>query len=85
MIHFVPRDNIVQRAEIRRMTVIEYDPTCQQANEYRQLAQKIVNNTKSSADPCTMDELESLLMEFGIMEEEDTSIIGKTAAEENAA
>jgi nitrogenase iron protein NifH len=35
--------------------------------------------------PCTMDELESLLMEFGIMEEEDTSIIGKTAAEENAA
>jgi nitrogenase iron protein NifH len=28
MIHFVPRDNIVQRAEIRRMTVIEYDPTC---------------------------------------------------------
>lgn len=31
------------------------------------------------------DELESLLMEFGIMEEEDTSIIGKTAAEENAA
>lgn len=50
MIHFVPRDNIVQRAEIRRMTVIEYDPTCQQANEYRQLAQKIVNNTKSGAD-----------------------------------
>ncbi|MGA8056140.1 MAG: nitrogenase iron protein NifH, partial [Burkholderiales bacterium] len=25
MIHFVPRDNVVQRAEIRRMTVIEYD------------------------------------------------------------
>ena len=86
MIHFVPRDNIVQRAEIRRMTVIEYDPTCQQANEYRQLAQKIVNNTKKVVPtPCTMDELESLLMEFGIMEEEDTSIIGKTAAEENAA
>ena len=33
MIHFVPRDNIVQRAEIRRMTVIEYDPTCKQADE----------------------------------------------------
>ena len=26
MIHFVPRDNAVQHAEIRRMTVIEYDP-----------------------------------------------------------
>lgn len=86
MIHFVPRDNIVQRAEIRRMTVIEYDPACKQANEYRTLAQKIVNNTmKVVPTPCTMDELESLLMEFGIMEEEDTSIIGKTAAEENAA
>jgi nitrogenase iron protein NifH len=32
-----------------------------------------------------MDELEALLMEFGIMNEEDTSIIGKTAAEEAAA
>ena len=35
--------------------------------------------------PCTMDELEELLMEFGIMDVEDASIIGKTAAEENAA
>jgi nitrogenase iron protein NifH len=32
-----------------------------------------------------MDELEDLLMEFGILEEEDESIIGKTAAEEAAA
>jgi nitrogenase iron protein NifH len=29
-----------------------------------------------------MDELEDLLMEFGIMEEEDESIIGQTAAAE---
>jgi nitrogenase iron protein NifH len=28
-----------------------------------------------------MDELEELLMEFGVMEEEDASIVGKTAAE----
>jgi nitrogenase iron protein NifH len=28
-----------------------------------------------------MDELEALLMEFGIMEVENTAIIGKTAAE----
>ena len=32
-----------------------------------------------------MDELEELLMEFGIMDEEDESIVGKTAAEEAAA
>jgi len=82
MIHFVPRDNVVQHAEIRRMTVIEYDPTANQANEYRALAQKVINNTKFVIPkPCTMDELEELLMEFGIMDVEDKTIIGKTAAE----
>ncbi|HEX8545068.1 MAG TPA: nitrogenase iron protein [Pseudomonas sp.] len=86
MIHFVPRDNVVQRAEIRRMTVIEYDPKAQQADEYRSLANKIVNNKKMVIPtPITMDELEALLMEFGIMDEEDASIIGKTAADEVVA
>jgi nitrogenase iron protein NifH len=83
MIHFIPRDNVVQRAEIRRMTVIEYDPAAKQADEYRALAQKVVDNKMLVIpSPVTMDELEALLMEFGIMEEEDTSIIGKTAADE---
>ena len=82
MIHFIPRANSVQHAEIRRMTVIEYDPTNKQADEYRQLANKIVNNKKFVIPtPITMDELEALLMEFGIMEVEDESIIGKKAAE----
>jgi nitrogenase iron protein NifH len=86
MIHFVPRDNIVQRAEIRRMTVIEYDPKCKQADEYRTLAQKIINNKMFVIpEPCTMDELEDLLMEFGIMDAEDESIIGKKAEDEVAA
>ncbi|MFM2478496.1 nitrogenase iron protein [Celerinatantimonas sp. MCCC 1A17872] len=80
MIHFVPRDNVVQRAEIRRMTVIEYDPTANQANEYRSLAQKVIANTKFAIPtPITMDELEELLMEFGVLKEEDESIIGKAA------
>ncbi len=34
--------------------------------------------------PVTMDELEELLMEFGIMDVEDEKIIGRTAAEEAA-
>ncbi|WP_456296879.1 nitrogenase iron protein [Vibrio sp. AK197] len=86
MIHFVPRDNIVQRAEIRRMTVIEYDPTCKQADEYRTLAKKIIDNELFVIpEPSTMDELEELLMEFGIIDEEDESIIGKTASEEAVA
>ena len=86
MVHFVPRDNAVQRAEIRRMTVIEYDPTHKQADEYRQLAQKIVDNKNLVIPtPITMDELEDLLMEFGVLEEEDESIVGQTAAAEVAA
>ncbi|MDR3394378.1 MAG: nitrogenase iron protein, partial [Parasulfuritortus sp.] len=85
MIHFVPRDNVVQRAEIRRMTVIEYEPTAKQAQQYRDLAHKIINNKNFVIPtPITMDELEALLMEFGVMEEEDESIVGKTAAEEQA-
>ncbi len=34
--------------------------------------------------PITMDQLEELLMKFGIMEEEDPHIVGKKAAEELA-
>lgn len=86
MIHFVPRDNVVQRAEIRRMTVIEYEPTAKQADEYRALAKKIHENKNFIIPtPITMDELEDLLMEFGVMEEVDESIVGKTAAAEAAA
>lgn len=82
MIHFVPRDNAVQHAEIRRMTVIEYDPKHKQADEYRALARKIVENKKFVIPtPIEMEELETLLMNFGIMDAEDESIVGKTAAE----
>ncbi|MEJ2700373.1 MAG: hypothetical protein P8Z70_12030 [Desulfuromonadales bacterium] len=78
MIHFVPRDNQVQRAELRRMTVIEYSPDHKQAEEYRTLAQKIADNKLLVVPtPLEMDELEELLMEFGIMEAEDETIVGK--------
>jgi nitrogenase iron protein NifH len=81
MIHFVPRDNQVQRAEMRRMTVIEYSPEHKQAEEYRMLAQKISDNKMLVIpNPLTMDELEDLLMEFGIMEAEDEAIIGVAEA-----
>ena len=79
LIHFVPRDNIVQHAELRRMTVIEYAPNSQQAEEYRQLARKIHANAGKGTvpTPISMDELEEMLMEFGIMAKEDETIIGK--------
>jgi nitrogenase iron protein NifH len=67
MIHFVPRDNIVQRAEINRKTVIEFDPQHTQADEYRTLARKIDQNTmRVKPKPLQMNELEELLIAFGL-------------------
>jgi nitrogenase iron protein NifH len=83
LIHFVPRDNVVQHAELRRMTVIEYAPESQQADHYRKLASKIHNNAGQGIipTPITMDELEDMLMEHGIIKQVDEAIVGKTAAE----
>ena len=80
MIHFVPRDNEVQRAELRRMTVIEYSPQHKQADEYRTLAQKIVDNKMMVIPkPLAMEELEDLLMQYGIISDDDPNV-GKTEA-----
>jgi nitrogenase iron protein NifH len=69
MIHFVPRDNDVQRAEINRKTVIEWNAACKQADEYRQLARAIDQNTKFVIPkPLQISELESLLLEYGLLE-----------------
>jgi nitrogenase iron protein NifH len=68
MIHFVPRDNMVQRAEISRKTVIEFDPTHNQANEYRALAKAMDENTLFVIpNPLEMEDLEDLLVNFGIL------------------
>ncbi|HEX3020330.1 MAG TPA: nitrogenase iron protein [Chitinispirillaceae bacterium] len=67
MIHFVPRDNMVQKAEINRKTVIDFDPAHTQANEYRELATKIDQNKMFVIPkPMHTDELEKLLIEYGI-------------------
>ena len=67
MIHFVPRDNDVQRAEINKKTVIEWNAECPQADEYRKLARAIDTNTNFVIPkPQTIGELESMLMEFGL-------------------
>jgi nitrogenase iron protein NifH len=69
LIHFIPRDNIVQRAEINRKTVIEYAPQSRQAGEYRALADAIENNTKFTIPtPLTQERLEQILLEHGLMD-----------------
>ena len=69
LIHFVPRDNIVQHAEIRRKTVIEYSPKDKQADEYRSLAKEIEDNQYFVVPkPMTQERLEEILMEYGLMD-----------------
>ena len=69
LIHIVPRDNDVQRAEIRRKTVIEFNPEAAQANEYRELARKIEENKNFVIPkPLTQDRLEEILLEYGLMD-----------------
>lgn len=83
LIHFVPRDNIVQHAELRKQTVIQYAPDSKQAEEYRQLATKIHENGGKGTipTPITMEELEDMLLAFGIMKT-DEQMIAELAAKE---
>ena len=72
LLYFVPRDNIVQRAEINKKTVIEYKPDSNQAQEYRNLAEAVINNTKFDIPtPMTQERLEEILLEFGLMDSAD--------------
>lgn len=72
LLYFVPRDNIVQRAEINRQTVIEYAPDSKQATEYRNLAQAVIENTDFAIPtPMKQERLEEILLEFGLMNLKD--------------
>ena len=72
LLYFVPRDNIVQRAEINRKTVIEYKPDSNQAKEYRNLAEAVINNQMFTIPtPMTQERLEQILLEYGLMDMAD--------------
>jgi len=72
LIYFLPRDNIVQRAEIRKQTVIEYKSDSAQADEYRNLAKAIQENTHFTIPtPMSQERLEAILVEFGLMDLND--------------
>ncbi|MCS7215864.1 MAG: nitrogenase iron protein [Thermodesulfovibrio sp.] len=69
LLHFIPRDNMVQKAELNRMTVVEYAPDHPQADEYRALAKKMAENKNLYIPkPLTMDELEELLAKYGFLD-----------------
>lgn len=67
MIHFVPRDNIVQKAEFNKKTVTEYDDSVNQAKEYATLAKKMIENENFVIPkPLEMSELEAMVVKYGI-------------------
>jgi nitrogenase iron protein NifH len=67
MIHFLPRDNDVQRAENRKKTVIEWNPDCPQADEYRKLARAMDQNKNFVIPkPLAISDLEAMLLDFGL-------------------
>ena len=76
LLYFVPRDNIVQRAEINKKTVIQFDPKSKQAKEYRNLAEAVVNNTNFVVPtPMTQERLEEILYDYGFAENPDNYAI----------
>jgi nitrogenase iron protein NifH len=76
LIYFVPRDNIVQHAELNRKTVIEYRPDTAQAREYRNLAEAVDKNKLFTIPaPIDVERLETLMLEHGMMDLADNFII----------
>jgi nitrogenase iron protein NifH len=62
---YIPRDRVVQLAELNRKTVIEYEPASAQADHYRSLARHVMENTNLTIPtPLEIDDLESLAYEF---------------------
>ncbi|HBC97858.1 MAG TPA: nitrogenase iron protein [Clostridium sp.] len=67
LIYFVPRDNVVQKAEIHKQTVIQFDPDSNQANEYRSLAKAIEENKKFVIPkPMSQKRLEEIFLKHGL-------------------
>lgn len=74
LLYFIPRDNVVQRAEINRKTVIEYAPRSAQADKYRKLAKAIDENTCFTIPkPMSQERLEQILLEYGLMDSPEES------------
>ncbi|MBQ7416901.1 MAG: nitrogenase iron protein, partial [Acidaminococcaceae bacterium] len=66
LVAFVPRDKVVNLAENRRQTVLQYAPDSEQAAIYSRLAETIWNNTELSIPtPMEFEELEKMVAVYG--------------------
>ena len=65
LVQYIPRDRVVQVAELNKKTVIEFEPDSAQAEHYRVLARRVMENTRFTIPtPLEIDALESLAVEF---------------------
>ena len=66
LISFIPRDVIVNKAENKRQTVLQYAPESAQAKVYRALSQAILQNEELVVPtPMSFEELEKLVADYG--------------------
>lgn len=67
VLYTLPRDNIVQQAEIRGKTVLEYQPACGMAHAYRALAD-VMEAKPSLGIPSALSrqQLERLLLDYAV-------------------
>jgi len=71
LVYFIPRNNLVQHAEINRKTVIQYKSDSPQAEEYRALARAIDGNKHFTIpEPVSQEALEKLLLDYGMLDVE---------------
>ncbi|MDD1762065.1 MAG: Ni-sirohydrochlorin a,c-diamide reductive cyclase ATP-dependent reductase subunit [Methanothrix sp.] len=69
MIQFIPRDNVVHQSEIHKQTVIQYAPDSDQAKAYLGLAKAVDENQMFVIPkPMEYEELEQVMMEWGVVE-----------------
>ena len=65
VVSVIPRSNLVQQSEYNACTVLEMFPDSEQADVYRQLVNKIVNNDSfSTPTPMTVDEFETFFQKY---------------------
>ncbi len=65
LIQYIPRDQVVQQAELHKMTVVEFSPSSRQAGIYHELALKVLENRRMDIPvPLGIEELERLAYEY---------------------
>ena len=65
LVAYIPRDRIVQLAEVHKQTVLEYAPDSAQAATYRTLAEVVLKNTTLTIPtPLELDALDDLAFKY---------------------